>query len=239
MSIGTKRHPLVSLDDGSSEVAAKNDGAMVGITGSMDRLGRLAFIIRTPSKPAAVERVLRFSRKRQPDGFGDVILALIKWRFPAETMAESLQVQLASSIVYRRDRLLYQVNHEAKLNAERDDCSISVTNLTSPQSDVWREALAVPEQHQTTVPTQAQRIATAAPAASSLHRQALLHGKVPESSRNDDTKSDATSSRSNNPFIAAEYPEAPVVPRQQSDAKCTICHVPKPRAILVNKKKWR
>ena len=238
MSIGTKRHPLVSLDDSSAEVVVENDGAMVGITGSMDRLGRLAFIIRTPSKPAAVERVLRFSRKRQPDGFGDVILALIKWRFPAETMAESLQVQLASSIVYRRDRLLYQVNHEAKLNAERDDCSISVTDLTKPPSHVWREALAVPEQHQTTVPTQAQRPATAAPAASPLLRQVLLH-RAPESSRDDETKTDATSSRSNNPFIAAEYLEAPAVPPGQADAKCTIRRVPKPRAILVNRKKWR
>ena len=238
MSIGTKRHPLVSLDDSSAEVVAENDAAMAGITGSMDRLGRLAFIIRTPSKPAAVERVLRFSRKRQPDGFGDVILALIKWRFPAETMAESLQVQLASSIVYRRNRLLYQVNHEAKLNAERDDCSISVTNLTMPLSHVWREALAVPEQHQTTITTQAQRPVTAAPAASPLLRQALLQ-KVPESFIDDETKTDATSSRSNNPFTAAEYPQAPIVPAEQSDAKCTICHVPKPRAILVNSKKWR
>lgn len=238
MSIGTKRHPLVSLDDSSAEVVAENDAAMVGITGSMNRLGRLAFIIRTPSKPAAVDRVLQFSRKRQPDGFGDVILALIKWRFPVETMAESLQVQLASSIVYRRNRLLYQLNHEAKLSAERDDCSISETNFTRPLSHVWREPLAVPEQHQTTVPAQAQRPVTAAPAASPILRRTLLH-KIPEISIDDETKADASSSRSNNPFTAAEYPQAPVVPAEESDAKCTICRVPKPRAILVNNKKWR
>ncbi len=58
--------------------------------------------------------MLRSSRRREPDGFDEVIFALVKWRFPVETMAESLQVQLASSIIYRRNRLVYQFRHEAE-----------------------------------------------------------------------------------------------------------------------------
>ncbi|RSL48343.1 hypothetical protein CEP54_012970 [Fusarium duplospermum] len=130
---GIKRHRVTAQNESDSETSAASDGAIVGIAGAMDRLNRLAHIIRRSSKPSKVERVLDFARKRQPGDFGNKILDLIKSKF--HSMAESLQVQLASSIVYRRNRLLYQNRCEGKLQTDMGHETVSVTVHTGDHSD--------------------------------------------------------------------------------------------------------
>ncbi|KAK3361554.1 hypothetical protein B0T24DRAFT_110496 [Lasiosphaeria ovina] len=240
---GIKRHRLVN-DGGDSGASAENDGAMIGITGSMDRLGRLGLIIRASSKPDEVDRVLKFSRKGEPDGYDELIFALVKWRFPVDKMAESLQIQLASSIIYRRNRLRYNFRHEAKLSADREDGTDSETALTKLPGNAWQAArIAMGAQHEPGEPARPQHLdnkvpVAMAPAASNLLRQVLTH-QVPRGLGKDGASSDASSSRSNNPFLSAEYPKPPTVPPNHSDAKCTICRKPQARRLLVDAKKWR
>jgi hypothetical protein len=249
VSLGTKRHSLITKEEvGIEDARAENDGAMTGITGSIDRLSRLALIVRASSKPEKVEQVLRYSRKRNTDGFDDVIFALVKWRFVAEdgtpTMAESLQVQLASSIIYRRNRLMYEFRHETKFGADRNDETLSETTLTELPDSARRAAqTSITDPRQTSQLTQPQHFsnreaAAITPAAPSLLRQALLHGKA-QGSKGRDADGDVSSVRSVNPFIAAEYPKAPVVPVGHSDAMCTLCNKPQKRAVLANDKDWR
>ncbi|SPO05897.1 uncharacterized protein DNG_08586 [Cephalotrichum gorgonifer] len=221
---GTKRHRLVAQKEigPDAEATAESDGAIIGITGSIDRLSRLALIIRASSKPEGVERILRSSRKREPDGFDDVIFALVKWRFPpVDPTDESLQVQLASSIIYRRNRLRYQFRHETKLSADRNDETESETVPTEPP-------VATQKQSDTGQPALAQRLA----AKDTLLKQVLTH-RVPEGLREGGAKSDdASSSRSNNPFINAEYPQAPAVPPGHSDSKLHVDEDLKPYVCI-------
>ncbi|KAL8420551.1 hypothetical protein RB594_003366 [Gaeumannomyces avenae] len=230
---GIKHHHVITQEESSVEASAEIDVAIIGISGSIDRLSRLALVIRTASKPDHVEKVLRFSRRQESDGFDKVIFALIKWRFPIDNMAESLQVQLASSIAYRRSRLLYNFKHEMKLSADRNDGTDTETTPTEAP-DTWRATLAaIPGQRKAGQPPQPRHPTTkaAATAAGPAHPTQSL--------RDDGVKSDASSSRSNNPFTVARYPEPPTVPPGHSDAQCTICCKPQQRRILTDKKRWR
>lgn len=213
---------------------------MIGITGSVDRLSRLALIIRASSKPESIERVLKFSRKREPDGFDDVIFALVKWRFAAPIVAESLRIQLASSIIYRRNRLLYRLRREMNFGADRNSDAVSETTLTEFPGKAGRAAIAdAMERPQDGQRTQALHLATKAAAApSTLLRQVQMQS-VGDGKKGLRIESDASSVRSNNPFAPAEYPRAPKVPVGRSDAKCTICSKPQSREILEHEKKWK
>lgn len=253
LCLGIRRHSFVNQEDDDSPTTqpVEEDGAMVGITGAMDRLDRLAFIIRTTSRPKQdeVQRVLDSRLKREPDGFDEVIFALIKHRFPTEVAAPSLQTQLASSIIYRRNRLIHQAKHEAKLQAERDnpDCEYSDTAPTLPQNGVGDDAMQsgllgnIPEDGEMQMDDAAQKTAadanmvifvqgdTNAPLAGARH-STLMPKAAP---------SDTSSVYSNNPFLEAKYPAPPTVPRGQMQAICNLCCKPQPRETFIDKRRWR
>lgn len=207
------------------------DGAIIGITGSIDRLSRLALMIRASSKTDEVDRVRRWSQNQKPDGFGEVILAMIKHRFSSEifSMAESLQVQLATSIVYRRNRLLYQTRHESKLRADRNKENISESSPTTLQQDASRRVFeSVHEDTTGLLPSQGSQPLqqSGQSAASSAHTYTI-------SQRHRRLVSDAASVYSVDPHIAAQYPEPP------QNKICNLCGKVQPLRILMDENHWR
>src|SRR3569833_3335661 len=118
-------------------VVAEEDRVMYGISGSIDRLHRLAIAIRRPLRTDEVERVETFAEKRDPDDFDKVIAAIIDFLFGAHA-PQPLRDQLTRSILYRRTRLLYQRKHQAKLEKERP------TEATHDFPSVPEEVLGVP-----------------------------------------------------------------------------------------------
>lgn len=92
--------------------------AFDGIEGALDRLNRLAVAIRRSSNSSLVSRVKKFTRKRErDDDFERLVLTIVKWQF--SDIYEPLAIQLAASISYRRERLLYQRSHQRKLQTHR------------------------------------------------------------------------------------------------------------------------
>lgn len=204
---------------------------MIGITGSIDRLSRLALMIRASSKTDEVDRVRRWSQNQKPDGFDGVILAMINHRFSSETfdMAESLRVQLASSIVFRRNRLLYQARHEMKLRADRNEENYSQSAPTVPLNTTFQKALeTVLEEQVEQLPNQEnlppQQSGRAAASSPHTHTATQRHrGK----------KLGAASTYSVNPHIAAQYPKLPPT------EICELCGKAQPREVLKYEHLWR
>lgn len=183
--------------------------------------------------------MLESRRKRKPDSFDEVIIALVKWRFPVDKMPETLQLQLASSIVYRRDRLIYQSKHEEKLNADRVDDNYSESAPTGLQKNArdWRAALLpVPEERTAYQGSQPQ---TPRGDANPASGPALAPNRLEYLRLRQGPKSDQSSSHSTSPFISAQYPKPPMVPAGHSEGKCNLCCKPLPKMVFTNEKKWR
>ncbi|KAF5486530.1 putative cyclin-dependent serine/threonine-protein kinase [Colletotrichum fructicola] len=96
-------------------------GACRGVIGSIDRLHRLGSRIRVSSKNpndgSLEERVLSFSRTLESDGFETTIRLILDFKFP--DARKGLIDKLTKSIVFRRNRLLYERNHQHKLDEDR------------------------------------------------------------------------------------------------------------------------
>ncbi|KAK2772560.1 hypothetical protein CKAH01_13940 [Colletotrichum kahawae] len=225
---GLKRHILIT-DDGSKEDGWKhNDSVMVGIEGAMDRLSRLALIIRSSNKTSNFQSVLKHSRSRGPDGFDDLIMALVRWRFgPTEAnncqaqfgMPESLQLQLASSIIYRRNRLVYEFRRQRKFEADRDREDVSETTLSElPEDHDQRAALEAMMMKAPETDRASQKMPemvsdalnTRSSQPKSLLQTVLTKGMA-RAPPGDDTTSYASTNRSTNPFIDAKYLKAPTL----------------------------
>lgn len=227
---GLKRHPLTKE---SNPGPHEKDGAMMGISGSVDRLSRLALMIRAPAKPDDVEKILQHKRKRAPDFFGEVAMALVSNRFPSDVMAEALQTQLASSVAYRRDRLIYQYRREAKFSAHRDDHAISETDFSKMSmraGGAVMDELTPQQEHQgeTEPPDFLQTSLNKAKG-----QESLIKGRSGNILRQNDPVSETSSSRSNNPWVSGEYPKAP------QDGKCTICGKSLQKKISTDKGLWK
>lgn len=228
--IGLARHgPAEQVIPGSPA----EDGAMIGIHGSIDRLSRLALIIREPAKPADMEKILQHKRSRGSDFFGEVVLVLLKNRFSPHVMTESLLVHLASSVVYRRDRLIYQYRREAKFSAHRNDETVSETDFSKISI---REVGSVlgdlnrPQERQ----NQAQGPVLPHPLLNKAKGEAsTTESKSTNTVIHNDSVSESSSTCSNNPWIAGEYPKAP------EDGKCTYCGKLLQEDVYKDEKQWR
>ncbi|KAF3938494.1 hypothetical protein ABW19_dt0205468 [Dactylella cylindrospora] len=93
--------------------------ALAGIQGALDRLHRLGIAIRKASTSDLTSRVQVFTRKNDDDraNFERIALLIVKGLYP--NIEGSLANQLAKSISFRRQRLLYQKQHQLKLKARR------------------------------------------------------------------------------------------------------------------------
>lgn len=208
--------------------------------GSIERLCRLALLVVPSSRPVEVQNVLKSRRQRGPDGFDEVILALMKWRFPTSTMAESLQLQLASSVVYRRDRLLYFAKQEAKLIADRDRDNVSST-APSVQRLVDAGVTKVPQQHamsrEATLPGHLSEARPPIANRSGGRLEYKLH--LRETPGHEPSLVETSSTYSDNPHTAAQYPNPPKVPAGHLQAKCTFCCKPQSKNLFNTDKAWR
>lgn len=251
---GKQRHPLI-LDNEDNHSNSIPHAAMTGIKGSMDRLGRLALMIREPSKPESIEKILDYSRRRNPDGFESIILALIRWRFgcansdsqnDAYVMPDSLQVQLASSIIYRRNRLIYEFRREVKFHAERDYEDISENTLAGPPQ---RNTDGTPgpkqvDSHSWPQPEKMLQVLDSSVANPRSSNPALgLLRDLPERMLGPTSEHESgfysSSVYFNNPFISSERLEPPIVPPGHLGRNCTICYKYQSKEVLENNRKWR
>lgn len=214
---------------------------MVGIMGSTDRLSRLAHVIRAAAKTDEVERVQRWSQNREPDGFGELILAMIKQRFSSEksSMAESLQLQLASSIIYRRNRLLYQARHEMKLRADRDEENYSESAPSVLLDSTRRRALETI--HEDPLEEQPSRISQPAsqPVQQAQSPSEMTRYTHTISPPRRGPESDAASFYSVNPHTTAQYPKPPQLPPGHGQGICNLCGKMQPRKDLTEEARWR
>lgn len=220
----------------------------------MDRLSRLALMIRSSHKTSNVQSVLEYSRSRGPDGFDDLIMALIRWRFrSAKTencqaqfgMPQSLQFQLGSSIIYRRNRLIYELKRKKTLEADRRREDVSETTISELPEDTQRIDLA-DEMKMRETDRISRRLPEAFPeglnARSSPPKsllQTILTGSMARIRQDDEATSYASTNCSINPRVAAAYPKAPEIPQGHEVVRCSICFKPQPRKIVNDEKLWR
>ncbi|GAP84977.2 putative serine threonine protein kinase [Rosellinia necatrix] len=113
---GIIRH-LINPAMGPSIEVPKSDGILYGITGSIDRLHRLAIAMQYPPRTDKVDRVRNFASKQAPDDFYDLILTRLEYVFPSAE--KTLRAELAESIVYRRHRLLWTRRSSTMLAHQR------------------------------------------------------------------------------------------------------------------------
>jgi hypothetical protein len=98
-----------------------------------------------------VDRVQKFAQRQPPDGFDEIIRQILLFKFPLAP--ESLRMQLTKSIVYRRNRLMYQQSHQSKLATERED-----EDATPINRPVHVETTPHPDRDHTPPPAQAEEI---------------------------------------------------------------------------------
>ncbi|KAF2969199.1 hypothetical protein GQX73_g4309 [Xylaria multiplex] len=106
-----------NLEHNMSGTTLVGDASLYGITGAIDRLERLRVMITLPPLTDEIHHVREFAKRQAPDDFYDVTLMEMKFLFPEAE--ESLRVQLARSIVYRRHRILWIRMASKKLGHQR------------------------------------------------------------------------------------------------------------------------
>ncbi|KAF5602526.1 WD domain-containing protein [Fusarium pseudocircinatum] len=182
-----------------------------------DRLYRLAVVIRHSPRTDEVERVRKFASKQEPNGFANLVSAIVRFYFP--DAEQSLLAQLAESIVYRRDRMLWSRRHSKKLSQERNE---------------EKEAKSAKTETSTTAQTPPGIGVTASSSQRQLHTESqvktVYSGTIPSKRpirvhqiKKESKKDDASSARSANPPPRAHYPELPPVPSGKSQTSCPYC----------------
>lgn len=236
------------------EMPPPSDGALVGMTGSIERLSRLALVLRAPLKPPVVERVLEYSQRMKSDGFEGVIIELLNWRynqpFAKFQMAESLRVQLASSIVYRRARLIHELSNITDVDCGKIDeagpgSETTFGEFRDHQDDALlgmsERALEKLETQQVVAqpPRLQVQISTTDTSSTSLQQETRNTLVAEQSGHNSDPDASSSNFNSHNPSRASGYPPAPAVPLGHSAAKCTICGKLQRAEILTDTNRWR
>lgn len=216
-------------------MAARTDdqnGPMYGIKGAIDRLHRITTMIIRGENTDEVQDVRRFASRREPDGFLQVMLALISYHFPSAPT--SLRVQLAKSVTYRRNRLLYQRFHP-KNQAQH----------LIPRAEPLHSA--IPE-HKPTTQDQAPQITRLRSEIQSLLsftqpsvrvQNARLFEGLELSQQSDGSQQDAITVHSRNPPPSGIYPARPSVPDGARETYCKICQVLLHESDVKDKAKWR
>ncbi|KAM0549948.1 hypothetical protein ACHAPJ_009195 [Fusarium lateritium] len=208
---------------GSEKV--EQDAAMYGIHGAVSRLQRLAMTIREAPKNDEVEEVKRvrnFVSKRNPDGFSEVMTAMVQFLFP--DIEKTFQSQLIDSITYRRHRLLWRRRHSQKLRHERQD-------KDADQAEV--ETRNIPSRHsQAKIRSEGKKAGFRHPGPETVFSSTLPSQQLPKRSINKNlsrvqkdhqNQQEARSARSSNPPPRAIYPDRPQVSVDVPKVICKYC----------------
>lgn len=205
------------------------NGPMYGIKGAVDRLHRIAAIIRGGNRTDEVQAVQRFSSKREPDGFLRVIVALTQFHFPEAQV--SLHFQLAKSVAYRRNRLLYQQQHSRKLAKPRMPRAVPTTVEPEPSGQ--------DQAHRDTHPQFEVRshLSSTQPSIRNINTHLLEKLNIPQ--QGGASQQDVTSVYSRNPPPSGLYPTQPSVAKGQRETLCKFCQTLLPTSIAKNELEWR
>ncbi|CVK84415.1 uncharacterized protein FPRN_01946 [Fusarium proliferatum] len=125
------RRNLVHVLAESPEIQADNQkGPVYGIDGALDRLHRLAAVIRNAQIIDETRDIDRLDIKWIFDSFGMSIVALIQKNFPEAPL--SLQQQLSRSVIYRTKRLIHGKQtlavlktHNLNNQASKSNCEVN------------------------------------------------------------------------------------------------------------------
>ncbi|CAM1510952.1 Fc.00g084650.m01.CDS01 [Cosmosporella sp. VM-42] len=115
----TDKHIKKQLEASALVTSPATKAALDGVRGALDILHRLGSAIRKNSTSSLTSRIKSFSRKSEHEHvfFERMALLVVTGLYPDIT--EAFATQLARSISFRRQRLLYQRNHQKKLSAPR------------------------------------------------------------------------------------------------------------------------
>ncbi|KAK6525213.1 hypothetical protein TWF694_005359 [Orbilia ellipsospora] len=132
-------------------ISPATQAALSGINGTIDRLHRLGIAIRKTSTPSLVSRVEKFAEKDNEDHvfFEHIAFLIVKGLYPG--IRDSFVRQLAKSISFRRQRLLYQKRYQKKPNTRRQPQLELEMHVEPTQRDeiVQYEPEIAHEEHQT------------------------------------------------------------------------------------------
>ncbi|KAJ3532755.1 hypothetical protein NM208_g8295 [Fusarium decemcellulare] len=209
-------------------------GPLYGMKGAIDRLHRIAATMQGGSSMNEAEAVQRFSSKIDTEDLFQVILAMIRLRFPSAQ--ESLRLQLARSITFRRNYLLYQHHVSQKLappHVQKDDPDQSAfTKLIryqrpTPQSQTLSEPYPKSSWKKTLSSTHFSKKTP------SMLLKRRVHPRLGNYS-----EMESHSSFSRKPPLSGLYPARPQVAEGQK-VLCPYCQVPLESSLLKDEKKWR
>jgi hypothetical protein len=207
-------------------------GPMYGIKGAIDRLNRMAAMIRGDPRADEVQVVRRFASKREPAGFLGVIMALTQYHFPKAPA--SLHLQLAKSVAYRRDWLLYQRQHSKKLAKPRTPRNVPpLPIIVEPEPASQDQAV------RNTYPWSEiqSQISSTQPSIRNLDTHLLENLNLPEQSGA--SQQDVSSVYSRNPPPSGLYPTQPSVLEGQRETLCKFCQALLPTFVVKDEAKWR
>ncbi|KAF5021966.1 hypothetical protein F66182_6006 [Fusarium sp. NRRL 66182] len=218
---GIALHPS---KDAVQNMDEKEDAAMYGINGAIDRLHRLAMFIRESPRTDEVdevERVRNFVSKRQPDGFSEIMSAMIQFLLP--DTEKTLQSQLADSIVYRRHRLLWRRRHARKLGHERGNQDVEQTQVieAAGQRHSIHTNMELQGQRETTIDAPPQTVFSSTLPSQRLPKRPI--NKRVLRVQQDHQRQETRTERSSNPPPRAKYPARPENPLGEAAIKCEYC----------------
>ncbi|KAL6900092.1 hypothetical protein GGI43DRAFT_384268 [Trichoderma evansii] len=215
------RHISVHTASGHMAEEVKDDGAMYGITGAVDRLHRIAMAIRESPRTDEAERMRNFASKQPSDDFSGILTAMMQFLFP--NAERTLRIQLVESIVYRRYRMLWNQRHSKKLGQQRKPEEENQTIKEEPSAtkagQSSGQSVTPSAHHQLPPKVKAGTIfSSTIPSRRPLGKVNRLL-QVQKEYRQDGL----CSARSSNPPPGAQYPELPIVPPGETKISCRFC----------------
>lgn len=203
--------------------------------GAIDRLHRLAATIRHPSWSDDVEKVQKYSRSQPPDGFEHIILMIIDFKFP--DAPESLRMQLVKSIIYRRNRLRYQQNHQSKLATERkdDDAPVKPPNKTDSLPKHDRVPSEEPKKEDAWQTPKPKSVAVRSDTEPTIFDKKYRESQDKPAPSAPTIKSSGSSDRVGDTV----YPRPPAVPANSSHTECQFCSKEVAKVDIDDPKWWR
>ncbi|KAL2694699.1 hypothetical protein Neosp_001285 [[Neocosmospora] mangrovei] len=207
-------------------------GPMYGIKGAIDRLNFMATMIVGDPRARELQDVRGFASKREPDGFLGVIMALTHYHFPQAP--PSLHLQLAKSVAYRRNWLLYQQQHSRKLAKPRTPgvvlpLPVIVESEPSGQDQAPRDTYPQSEIR--------SQLSSTQPSIRKISTDHLEKLNIPQ--QGGASQQDVTSVYSRNPPPSGLYPTQLNVPEGQRETFCKFCQALLPASVVGDEAKWR
>ncbi|KAI0474544.1 hypothetical protein F4859DRAFT_521621 [Xylaria cf. heliscus] len=206
------------------------EAAFEGIKESIDRLHRLGNDIRKRSVGKLASRISKLSRTRgdEEEFVAKMNLVIVKGLYP--NITDSLAEQLASSILFRRQRLLFEIDRHRALNTRRQQPPQEQEHYEPPEVGVFKvppqpmlTALSRPNKFQSQLTTSIPVPGLAPSSAPSVDRPStidpvLLNIAEPKDIQASMGPRTATSIDHNNP-----YPRAPEWSDSKTHCQCNWC----------------